>query len=86
MSVEVSPFLTYLSIAIIGGFCILLFLFVRESDEYTVEEMDQSAQPVSDMQESRGRVTVILWIMYIALTAWALTYLYLHWAEFVAFP
>ena len=83
MTVVVSPFLVYITLAIIGGFCVMLFLFVRESDEYTVEEMDRAAQPVAEMQESNGRVTIILWTIYIALTIWALAYIYLHLAEFV---
>lgn len=86
MTVEVSPFLFYLTLVIIGGFCVMLFLFVRGSDEYTVEEMDRSAQNVSEMQESTGRVTVILWAIYISLGIWALAYLYIHWPEFVRFP
>jgi len=84
--IELSPFLVYLTLAIIAAFCILMYFFVRGSDEYTVEEMERTAEPVSTMADSHGRVTMLLWLCYIGLTVWALAYLYQHLAEFLAFP
>jgi hypothetical protein len=85
MFVAVSPFLAYLAIGIIAGSSILLYFIVRGSDEYSVEQTEETAEEFAGtIKEANGPVMKWLWIVYIALTVWALLYLYINWANFVA--
>jgi len=85
MVVAVSPFWAYVAIGVMAGLSILIYFIVRGSDEYTVEQTEETAEEFAGtIKEANGPIMKWLWIIYIALTIWALLYIYLNWANFLA--
>ena len=85
--VMVDPFYAYLSIFIIVAGSILMYLIVKSSGEFTVEETEKNADEFAGMvKDSHGPVTTWLWVAYIALVIWAIAYIIQHAAEFATFP
>jgi len=85
--VFVNPFWAYLTLAFIAGGSILMYLIVRSSDEFSVEETEKNADEFAGIiKDSHGPVTTWLWVVYIAMIVWAIAYLVQHAGEFVNFP
>ena len=60
-----------------------MWLIVKSSDEYSVEETEENAEDFAgEVKESHGPVTTWLWVVYIGLITWAIAYLIQHIAEF----
>jgi hypothetical protein len=85
--VSVDPTYVYLSLAIITAAVILMYLLVRSSGEFTVEETENASDDFAGViRDSHGPVTTWLWVAYIVIAAWAIAYLIQHSAEFATFP
>ena len=64
-----------------------MFLMVRSSDEFTVEETEHNSDEFAGViRDSHGPVTTWLWVAYIVIAVWAIAYLIQHAAEFATFP
>ncbi len=85
--VFVDPIYAYVTLLIVGLVSIAIFLIVRSSDEYTVEETEKNSEDFAGtIRDSKGPVTKWLWVVYIGLIIWAIAYLAQHWSEFATFP
>jgi hypothetical protein len=85
--IEWQQIMLYVTVAIIAGFCILIWLIVRSSNEYTQEDNERDADEFAGViRDSHGPVTLWLWVTFSALTIWIVAYFVLHWAEFVQYP
>ena len=85
--VMVDPFYAYLSLLFIAAGSILMYLIVKSSDEFTVEETEKNADEFAGIiKDSHGPITRWLWVAYLALIIWTVAYLVQHSAEFVSFP
>jgi hypothetical protein len=85
--VFVNPTFAYISIAIIAASAILMWLMVKSSGEFTVEDTEANAEEFAGtMKESQGPVTSWLWVAYAVMIIWAVVYLIQHSAEFATFP
>jgi len=81
--VYVDPTYVYVALIFIAGGVILMWLMVKSSDEYSVEETEENAEDFAgEAKESHGPVTIWLWVVYIGLITWAIAYLIQHIAEF----
>jgi hypothetical protein len=85
--VFVDPTFAYLALVLVGTGVLLMYLIVRSSDEFSVEETEANSEDfASVIRDSKGPVTKWLWAAYIGLVVWAVAYLIQHWAEFATFP
>jgi hypothetical protein len=85
--VFVDPTYAYLALIIVGAGVLLIYLIVKSSDEFSVEETELNSDSFAgEIRDSHGPVTKWLWTVYIALVVWAIAYLLQHWAEFASFP
>jgi hypothetical protein len=85
--VAVDPTYAYIAIAVIAAASILMWLMVKSSDEFSVEETEKNADDFAGViRDSHGPVTTWLWVAYIVMVIWAIAYLIQHSAEFAAFP
>jgi len=85
--VFVNPTFAYISIAIIAAGALLMWLMVKSSGEFTVEDTEANAEEFAGtMRESQGPVTTWLWVAYAIMIIWAVAYLIQHSAEFATFP
>jgi hypothetical protein len=81
--VMVDPTYAYIAIGIIAAGVILMWLMVRSSDEFTVEETEHNSDDFAGViRDSHGPVTTWLWVAYIVIAIWAIAYLIQHIAEF----
>ena len=81
--VYVDPTYVYVALIFIAGGVILMWLMVKSSDEYSVEETEENAEDFGgEVKESQGPVTTWLWVVYIGLITWAIAYLIQHASEF----
>ena len=85
--VRTDPTFAYITVGIIAAFVVLMFLMVKSSGEFSVEETEKNAGEFAGViKESHGPVTTWLWIAYIVMIIWAIAYLIQHSAEFFTFP
>ena len=85
--VFVDPTYAYLALVLIGGGVLLMYLIVKSSDDYSVEETEKNSEDFAgEIRDSIGPVTKWLWVAYAALIIWAIAYLVQHWSEFATFP
>jgi hypothetical protein len=85
--VFVDPTFAYLTLILVGAGVLLIYLIVKSSDEFSVEETEASSEDFAgEVRDSKGPVTKWLWAVYAALIIWALAYLIQHWGEFATFP
>lgn len=85
--VSVNPTYAYIALAIITGGVILMWLMVRSSDEFTVEDTEANAEVFAGtIKESQGRINTWLWVAYAIMIIWAVAYLIQHISEFASFP
>jgi len=85
--VLVDPTFVYIGLAILTAGVILMYLMVRSSDEFTVEETEHNSDDFAGViRDSHGPVTSWLWVAYIVIAVWAIAYLVQHAAEFATFP
>jgi hypothetical protein len=81
--VAVNPFYAYVTLAIIAAAVILMWLMVKSSDEFTVEETEKNSDDFAGViRDSHGPVVTWLWIAYIVMVVWAIAYLIQHISEF----
>ena len=81
--VAVDPTFAYVVLLFIAAGVILMWLIVKSSHEYSVEETEKNAENVADeIHEAQGPVTTWLWVVYIGLIVWVIAYLIQHAAEF----
>jgi hypothetical protein len=85
--VFVNPTYAYISIAIIAAGAILMWLMVKSSGEFTVDDTEANAEEFAGtLRESQGPVTTWLWVAYVVMIIWVVAYLIQHSAEFATFP
>jgi hypothetical protein len=85
--VTVDPVYIYVTLAVIVAGSILMYLMVKSSDEFSVEETEKNSDDFAGViRDSHGPVTTWLWIAYIVMIIWAIAYLIQHSAEFALFP
>ena len=85
--VLVDPFFAYVALAMIAAGSILMYLVVKSSDEFSVEETEKNADDFAGVvKDSHGPVTTWLWVAYIVIIIWAVAYLIQHASEFATFP
>jgi hypothetical protein len=84
--VMVDPTYAYITLGIVAAGVILMWLMVRSSDEFTVEETEHNSDDFAGViRDSHGPVTSWLWVAYIVIFVWAIAYLIQHSAEFPSF-
>jgi hypothetical protein len=84
--VQVDSFYAWVTFGIIAAASILMYLMVKSSDDFTVEEMEENSDDFAGViRDSHGPVTKWLWVAYIVMVIWAIAYLIQHIAEFVNF-
>jgi uncharacterized membrane protein len=85
--VMVDPTYVYIGLGILTAGVILMYLMVRSSDEFTVEETEHNSDDFAGViRDSHGPVPSWLWVAYIVIAVWAIAYLIQHAAEFATFP
>ena len=85
--VAVDPVYAYITLAIIAAGSILMYLMVKSSDEFSVEETEKNSDDFANViRDSHGPVTTWLWVAYIVMVIWVIAYLIQHSAEFATFP
>jgi hypothetical protein len=85
--VAVDPIYAYITVAIIAAGSILMYLMVKSSDEFSVEETEENSDDFAGViRDAHGPVTSWLWIAYIVMVIWVIGYLIQHSAEFTTFP
>jgi hypothetical protein len=85
--VFVNPFFAYVALAFIAAGSILMYLIVKSSDEFSVEETEKNADEFAGVvKDSHGPVTTWLWVAYFVMIIWAIAYLIQHSADFASFP
>jgi hypothetical protein len=85
--VAVDPVYIYVTLAIVVAGSILMYLMVKSSDEFSVEETEKNSDDFAGViKDSHGPVTSWLWVAYIVMIIWAIAYLIQHSAEFALFP
>jgi hypothetical protein len=85
--VAVDPIYAYITVAIIVAGSILMYLMVKSSNEFSVEETEENSDDFAGViRDSHGPVTSWLWVAYIVMVIWAIAYLIQHSAEFTTFP
>ena len=73
----------YIALAIIAAGAILMWLMVRSSDEFSVEETEHNSDDFAgELRDSHGPVTSWLWVAYVVMIIWAIAYLIQHISEF----
>jgi len=81
--VAVNPFYAYVTLTIIAAAVILMWLMVKSSDEFTVEETEKNSDGFAGViRDSHGPVLTWLWIAYIVMVVWAIAYIIQHISEF----
>jgi hypothetical protein len=84
--VRVDPLYAYITVGIVAAGAILMYLMVKSSDDFTVEETEKNSDDFAGViRDSHGPVTTWLWIAYIAMVTWAIAYLLQHISEFLNF-
>jgi hypothetical protein len=84
--VQVDPLYAYITAGIVAGGAILMYLMVKSSDEFTVEETKENSDDFAGViRDSHGPITTWLWVAYLALVMWAIAYLLQHISEFINF-
>ena len=85
--VFVDPTYAYLALVMVGAAVLVIYLIVRSSDEFSVEDTEANSEDFAGViRDSKGPVTKWLWAVYIALAVWGIAYLIQHWGEFASFP
>ena len=85
--VAVDPVYAYITVAIIAAGSILMYLMVKSSDEFSVEETEKNSDDFANViRDSHGPVTTWLLVAYIVMVIWVIAYLIQHSAEFATFP
>jgi hypothetical protein len=85
-SVQVDSFYAWVTIGIVAAASILMYLMVRSSDDFTVEEMEANSDDFAGViRDSHGPVTKWLWVAYIVMVIWGIAYLIQHITEFINF-
>jgi hypothetical protein len=85
-AVNVDPLYAYLTAGIIAAGVILMYLMVKSSDDFTVEETEKNSDDFAGViKDSHGPIPRWLWVAYFALVIWAVAYLLQHISEFLNF-
>ena len=85
-TVQVDPLYAYITVGIIAAGAILMYLMVKSSDDFTVEETEENSDDFAGViKDSHGPITKWLWVAYIVMVVWAIAYLIQHISEFINF-
>jgi hypothetical protein len=84
--VQVDPLYAYITVGIIAAGAILMYLMVKSSGEFTVEETEKNSDEFAGViKDSHGPITTWLWVAYVVMVVWAIAYLIQHISEFINF-
>ena len=84
--VQVDPLYAYITLGIVAAGAILMYLMVKSSGEFTVEETEKNSDEFAGViKDSHGPITTWLWVAYIVMVVWAIAYLIQHISEFINF-
>lgn len=84
--VQVDYFYAYVTLGIVAAASSLMYLMVKSSEEFTVEETEKNSDDFAGViKDSHGPVPTWLWVTYFALVIWAVAYLLQHISEFLNF-
>jgi hypothetical protein len=84
--VQVNSFYAYVTLGIVTAASVLMYLMVKSSEEFTVEETEKNSDDFAGViKDSHGPVTTWLWVAYIVMVVWAIAYLIQHISEFLNF-
>jgi hypothetical protein len=84
--VKVDYFYAWVTIGIVATASILMYLMVKSSEDFSVEETENNSDDFAGViRDSHGPVTKWLWVAYIVMVIWAIAYLIQHIAEFINF-
>jgi hypothetical protein len=76
-------FYVLLTIVIIIGILIGVWLAVKSGDKYSPEDANAHAEEFGGViAESHGPITDFLYVIYLVVILWAVVYLWEHWSEF----
>lgn len=85
-TVQVDYFYAYVTVGIVAAASILMYLMVKSSDDFTVEETKENSDDFAGViRDSHGPITKWLWVAYIVMVTWAIAYLIQHISEFINF-
>jgi hypothetical protein len=84
--VQVDPLYAYITVGIVAAGAILMYLMVKSSGEFTVEETEKNSDEFAGViKDSHGPITTWLWVAYVVMVVWAIAYLIQHISEFINF-
>ena len=84
--VQVDPLYAYIAVGIVAAGAVLMYLMVKSSSEFTVEETEKNSDDFAGViKDSHGPITTWLWVAYIVMVLWAIAYLIQHISEFINF-
>jgi hypothetical protein len=84
--VAVDPTFAYFTFFVIAAGVILVYLIVKSSDDFTVEDAEANADDFAGIiKDSQGPVTKWLWVAYGVVIVWVVAYLIQHASEFPMF-
>jgi hypothetical protein len=85
-SVQVDPLYAYITVGIIAAGAVLMYLMVKSSCEFSVEETEKNSDDFAGViKDSHGPITTWLWVAYVVMVVWAIAYLIQHISEFINF-
>ncbi|MCW4007041.1 MAG: hypothetical protein NWF04_10710 [Candidatus Bathyarchaeota archaeon] len=85
--VQVNPIYAYITLIFVAAGSILMYLMVKSSKEFTVEETEKNSDDFAGViRDSHGPVVTWLWVAYVAMVIGVIAYLIQHSAEFATFP
>jgi hypothetical protein len=85
-SVQVDSLYAYITVGIVAAGAILMYLMVKSSGEFTVEETEKNSDEFAGViKDSHGPITTWLWVAYVVMVVWAIAYLIQHISEFINF-
>jgi uncharacterized membrane protein len=84
--VQVDSLYAYITVGIVAAGTLLMYLMVKSSDEFTVEETEKNSDEFAGViKDSHGPIPTWLWVAYIVMMVWAIAYLIQHISEFINF-
>ena len=84
--VQVDPLYAYITVGIVAAGALLMYLMVKSSGEFTVEETEKNSDEFAGViKDSHGPITTWLWVAYVVMVVWAIAYLIQHISEFINF-
>ncbi len=81
-----TAFQTWLVLLFITAFGVSIALMVKGHDEFSVEDVQETADQFADniIQDAHGPVTTFIWVTFIAFSIWGVAYVYVHTSDFAS--